>query len=78
MLNRLAEILTPFKPGPCPVTVEYVGSGARGALTLGPEWTVRASRELLEKLETLVGRGSVQVIYGAPPGGMTASFADGR
>jgi DNA polymerase-3 subunit alpha len=78
MLNRLAEILTPFRPGPCPVTVEYVGSGARGALTLGPEWTVRASRELLEKLETLVGRGSVQVIYGAPPGGMTASFADGR
>jgi hypothetical protein len=78
MLNRLAEVLTPFRPGPCPVTVEYVGSGARGALTLGPEWTVRASRELLEKLETLVGRGSVQVIYGAPPGGMTASFADGR
>ena len=69
MLNRLAEILTPFKPGPCPVTVEYTGSGAQGALTLGPEWTVRASRELLEKLETLVGRGSVQVIYGAPPAG---------
>jgi DNA polymerase-3 subunit alpha len=78
MLNRLADILGPFKPGPCPVTVEYATSTARGALTLGPEWTVRASRELLEKLETLVGRGSVQVIYGAPPGGMTASFADGR
>jgi DNA polymerase-3 subunit alpha len=78
MLSRLADILGPFKPGPCPVTVEYATSTARGALTLGPEWTVRASRELLEKLETLVGRGSVQVIYGAPPGGMTASFADGR
>jgi DNA polymerase III subunit alpha len=74
----LAEILVPFKPGPCPVTVEYSTGTARGALTLGPEWTVRASRELLEKLETLVGRGSVQVIYGAPPGGMAASFADGR
>jgi len=78
LLGRLAEILTPFRPGPCPITVEYTGSGARGALTLGPDWTVRASRELLEKLETLVGRGSVQVVYGAPPGGMTASFADGR
>jgi DNA polymerase-3 subunit alpha len=76
MLNRLADILTPFKPGPCPVTIEYTGSGAKGALTLGPDWTVRASRELLEKLESLVGRGSVQVIYGAPPGGMTASFAE--
>jgi DNA polymerase III subunit alpha len=77
-LGRLAEILTPFRPGPCPITVEYTGSQASGALTLGPDWTVRASRELLEKLETLVGRGSVQVVYGAPPGGMTASFADGR
>jgi DNA polymerase-3 subunit alpha len=78
MLNKLAEVLTPFRPGPCPVTVEYTSSAARGALTLGPDWTVRASRELLEKLETLVGRGSVEVVYGAPPGGMTASFADGR
>jgi hypothetical protein len=78
LLGRLAEILTPFRPGPCPITVEYTGSGACGALTLGPEWTVRASRELLEKLEGLVGRGGVQVVYGAPPGGASASFADGR
>jgi DNA polymerase-3 subunit alpha len=75
LLGRLAEIQTPFRPGPCPITVEYTGSGACGALTLGPEWTVRASRELLEKLESLVGRGSVQVVYGAPPGGSSASFA---
>jgi DNA polymerase III subunit alpha len=75
LLGRLAEILTPFRPGPCPITVEYTGSGARGALTLGPDWTVRASRELLEKLESLVGRGGVQVVYGAPPGGTSASFA---
>jgi len=78
LLGRLAEILKPFRPGPCPITVEYTGSGACGALTLGPEWTVRASRELLEKLESLVGRGGVQVVYGAPPGGASASFADGR
>jgi DNA polymerase-3 subunit alpha len=75
LLGRLAEILTPFRPGPCPITVEYTGSGACGALTLGPEWTVRASRELLEKLESLVGRGGVQVVYGEPPGGSSASFA---
>jgi DNA polymerase-3 subunit alpha len=74
LLSRLAEILTPFRGGPCPVTVEYSGSGARGALNLGPEWAVRASRELLEKLESLVGRGGVQVIYGAAPGGISASF----
>jgi DNA polymerase-3 subunit alpha len=75
LLGRLAEILTPFRGGPCPVTVEYTGSGAFGALNLGAEWSVRASRELLEKLESLVGRGGVQVVYGAPPGGVSASFA---
>jgi DNA polymerase III subunit alpha len=69
LLGRLAEVLTPWRPGPCPVTVEYSGSGACGALTLGGEWTVRASRELLEQLEGLVGRGGVEVVYGAPPQG---------
>jgi hypothetical protein len=78
LLGRLAEILTPWRPGPCPITVEYSGSGASGALTLGAEWTVRASRELLEKLEGLVGRGGVQVVYGVPPAAAISSFADGR
>ena len=67
LLGRLAEVLTPWRPGPCPITVEYTAATASGALTLGNEWTVRASRELLEQLETLVGRGGVQVFYGTPP-----------
>jgi DNA polymerase-3 subunit alpha len=75
LLGRLADLLTRWRPGPCPVTVEYTGSGACGALTLGPEWTVRASRELLETLEGLVGRGGVQVVYSAPAGGVSVSFA---
>jgi DNA polymerase-3 subunit alpha len=62
LVNRLAEMLTPWRPGPCPITIEYTGASATGALTLGNEWTVRASRELLEQLETLVGRGGVQVL----------------
>ncbi|TLY80150.1 MAG: DNA polymerase III subunit alpha [Gammaproteobacteria bacterium] len=76
---RLAEVLAPWRPGPCAVTVEYTGSGACGALTLGNEWSVRASRELLEQLEGLVGRGAVNVVYGAPAAAAGASFsADGR
>ncbi len=66
LMGRLAETLTPWRPGPCPITVEYSGSGAAGALNLGAEWKVRASRELLEKLETLVGRDGVQIVYNAP------------
>jgi len=67
LLGRLAEVLAPWRPGPCPITVEYTSTTATGALTLGNDWTVRASRELLEQLESLVGRGGVQVLYGAPP-----------
>jgi DNA polymerase-3 subunit alpha len=73
LLGRLAETLTPWRGGPCPVTVEYTGSGAVGARTLGADWQVRASRELLEKLESLIGRGGVQVVYGAPPGNLSSS-----
>ena len=78
-LERLAAILTPWRPGPCPVTIEYTANSASGALTLGPEWTVRASRELLEQLERLVGSGAVEVVYAPPAAAPAASFsADGR
>jgi DNA polymerase-3 subunit alpha len=79
LTERLAALLTQWRPGPCPVTIEYAGSTASGALTLGGEWTVRASRELLEQLESLVGREGVQVVYGAPAAAPAGTFsADGR
>jgi DNA polymerase III subunit alpha len=77
--DRLGAVLAPWRPGPCPVTIEYTGSAASGALTLGEAWTVRATRELLEQLEALLGRDRVEVVYGAPPAGAGTSFsADGR
>ena len=79
LTERLAEILGPWRPGPCPVTIEYTAASASGALNLGAEWSVRASRELLERLEGLVGSGALEVLYAAPaasPGGV--SSADGR
>ena len=74
LMGRLADTLTRHRPGSCPITVEYSGSGASGALNLGAEWKVRPSRELLENLEQLVGRGGVQVLYaGALSAGASAS-----
>jgi DNA polymerase III subunit alpha len=61
--SRLAELLVPYRPGPCPVVIEYSGTAARGALKLGAEWSVRATSELREALEGLLGRGSVEVRY---------------
>jgi DNA polymerase-3 subunit alpha len=71
MLTRLAEVLTPWRNGPCQVTVQYWSAQASGALDLGPEWSVRPGRELLEHLEELVGREGMRVLYGpvAAPGG---------
>jgi DNA polymerase-3 subunit alpha len=75
--EELAQILGRFRPGPCPVTIEYRAAAASGALTLGPEWSVRPARELLFALEELVGRHGIELRFGAPPtAGLTESLAD--
>jgi DNA polymerase-3 subunit alpha len=66
-LNRLMEILGRWRGGSCPITIEYCGSGAAGAFTLGKDWNVKPTRELIDQMESLVGRDSVQIIYGPPP-----------
>jgi DNA polymerase III subunit alpha len=79
LTERLAAILTPWRGGPCPITIEYSGSSATGALNLGAEWNARASRELLEQLEALVGHGAVEVVYAPPlPTPGTSFSADSR
>jgi DNA polymerase-3 subunit alpha len=74
--EELAQILGRFRPGPCPVTIEYCGADATGALTLGAEWNVRPARELLFALEELVGREGVELRFGAPPAAPAESLAD--
>jgi DNA polymerase-3 subunit alpha len=66
--TRLAEILKPWRGGPCAITVEYRGKGAAGALTFGSDWNVKPTRELIEQLESFVGDAGLRVIYGGPPG----------
>jgi DNA polymerase III subunit alpha len=79
LADRLAAVLAPWRGGPCPITIEYAGSEASGALTLGAPWTVRASRELLAELESLLGPDAVKIVYAAAPAPAGASFsADGR
>lgn len=77
--GRLYEVLTAWRPGPCPILIEYTLERDEGpwtgVFTLGNDWTVRATRELLEQLETLVGRGGVQVLYGAPPPPVTGGMS---
>jgi DNA polymerase III subunit alpha len=75
--EELAELLARFRPGPCPVTIEYCSATASGALTLGAEWSVRATRELLSALEALVGREGIELRFGTAPALLTPeSLAD--
>ena len=74
---RLGELLAPFRPGQCHIRVEYAGAAVRGGLILGPEWTVRAASELLEGLETLLGRGAVKTLCASPAATAAAELAPG-
>ncbi len=63
LLHRLHDVLLPYREGSCDVAVQYVGSDAAVRLNLGPEWAVRPSRELRDKLTELLGRDSVRLLY---------------
>lgn len=61
--DHLAEILTPFRGGPCAVHVRYQAAGALADLVLGDDWRVHPSEELQHRLERFLGLDRVQVDY---------------
>jgi DNA polymerase-3 subunit alpha len=63
LLTRLHDVLLPYREGHCDVSVQYVGVDAAARLQLGPEWTVRPSRELRDKLTELLGQNNVRLLY---------------
>jgi DNA polymerase-3 subunit alpha len=63
LLARLHDVLLPYRAGTCDVSVQYTGTDAAARLNLGPEWSVRPSRELRDKLTELLGQDSVRLLY---------------
>jgi DNA polymerase-3 subunit alpha len=63
LLHRLHDVLLPYREGHCDVAVQYVGRDAAARFRLGPEWSVRPSRELRDKLTELLGQDSVRLLY---------------
>ncbi len=49
-VGSLADILQPFREGHCPVCIDYTGGEAQARVTLGEEWTVHPSDELIAPL----------------------------
>lgn len=63
LVDHLANALTPFREGRCPIRVEYQRPGARAELTLGTTWKVRPEERLLRELRQLVGEQAVALEY---------------
>ena len=63
-MNRFDELLKPYLRGPCAVSVIVNRADYTGRLNLGNAWSVRPSRELLDKLSALVGRDGWYLVYG--------------
>ena len=63
LLVKLHDLLLPFRKGNCDVSVRYIGDSASARLSLGPEWAVRPSRELRDKLTELLGTNNVRLLY---------------
>ncbi|MCQ8102933.1 DNA polymerase III subunit alpha [Methylomonas sp. SURF-2] len=62
-VDRLKQILLPFRGGDCPVAIEYAADSARASLQLGDDWRVRPGDELLIRLRRLLSLEAVTVKY---------------
>jgi DNA polymerase-3 subunit alpha len=63
LLVKLHDLLLPYREGSCNVSVQYIGDTASARLSLGPDWSVRPSRELRDKLSELLGSNNVRMLY---------------
>ena len=74
-LARLEALLREARDGQCGVLLRYRGPEASGTLSFGEDWKVRPTRELLERLEHLLGTSAVRLSYSpdAAPGSAAAA-----
>jgi DNA polymerase III subunit alpha len=63
-MNRFEQTLKPYLRGPCGVSVAVSRPEYTGRLNLADSWSVRPTRELLDKLSSLVGRDGWYLVYG--------------
>lgn len=62
--NNFKQLLeSSLQGGQCPVKVNYQRKDAQGVLTLGDEWQVLPSDELIERLKDRFGAANVQLRY---------------
>ncbi len=62
-IHELQSTLSPFRDGICPVVLDYQRQGARAQLTLGENWRIQPSDELIQRLREMLGEEQVEMIY---------------
>ncbi len=63
---QLRDVLTPYGgDGRCPVSITYQKLGIQGELTLGDQWRVQPSDDLLSSLRNIYGHDNVELSYKA-------------
>jgi DNA polymerase-3 subunit alpha len=63
LVTEIEQALRPSRGGRCSVSIRYARSDAAALVNFGEEWTVRPSRELVERLGQIVGRDGVEIVY---------------
>ncbi len=63
VVSAIEQALRPSRGGRCAVGIRYHRSDASAFVELGEEWTVRPSRELMERLGRILGRDGVELQY---------------
>jgi len=63
LTEQLAELLTPFKKGGCPVSIAYSSDQAKATVQLGDDWRVHPTDELIVRLKALLGSDAVEIRY---------------
>ena len=61
--RKLKELLAPYRPGPCPVAIEYTNGDATCEIRLSEEWRVNAADNLVQALSEWVSRPNVEIVY---------------
>jgi DNA polymerase-3 subunit alpha len=63
LVTEIERALQPSRGGRCSVSIRYARNDAAALVNFGEEWTVRPSRELVERLGQIVGRDGVEIVY---------------
>jgi DNA polymerase-3 subunit alpha len=63
-VHKLRELLSPYRPGPCAVAIEYTNGDASCELRLPEEWRVNAADNLVQSLAEWVSQPNVEIVYG--------------